>query len=181
VFSVIVKIWPYVYRCNGTSSRSLLFWMSSFKSDHCRGSGPSRKTKVHGGTCTEETRARIFKHLWSPGTDSKEPIPPGCVAWRAGTTTLFLLSSHRLFKNSSTGFSLKAELFHKKPWQIIWTTDHYSAIKRLCRKFLSLGFGKTEKISGSVSYRYEYRSFPFLQMITKGNFITKLFLLKILF
>jgi hypothetical protein len=25
--------------------------------------------------------------------DSKEPIPPGCVAWRAGTTTLFLLGS----------------------------------------------------------------------------------------
>jgi hypothetical protein len=23
--------------------------------------------------------------------DSKEPIPPGCVAWRADTATLFLL------------------------------------------------------------------------------------------
>ncbi len=39
------------------------------------------------------SRARIFKHLWSPGIDSKEPIPPGCVAWRAGTITLFLLGS----------------------------------------------------------------------------------------
>jgi hypothetical protein len=32
-------------------------------------------------------RARIFKLLRSPGIDSNEPISPGCVAWRAGTTT----------------------------------------------------------------------------------------------
>ncbi len=38
-------------------------------------------------------RARIFKRLWSPGIDSKEWIPPAYVAWRAGTITLFLLSS----------------------------------------------------------------------------------------
>ncbi len=37
--------------------------------------------------------ARIFKLLWSPSIDSKEPIPPGYVAWRAGTTNLFLLVS----------------------------------------------------------------------------------------
>ncbi len=24
-----------------------------------------------------------------PKIDSKEPIPPGCVAWRSGTTTLY--------------------------------------------------------------------------------------------
>ncbi len=49
--------------------------------------------------------ARIFKVLRSPRINFKEPIPPGCVAWRAGTITLFLLGSyspHRLFKNSST-------------------------------------------------------------------------------
>ncbi len=28
-----------------------------------------------------------------PKIDSKEPVPPGCVAWRAGATTLFLLGS----------------------------------------------------------------------------------------
>ncbi len=39
------------------------------------------------------TRARIFKRLWSPGIDSKEWILPAYVAWRAGTITLFLLSS----------------------------------------------------------------------------------------
>jgi hypothetical protein len=33
------------------------------------------------------TRARIFKLLRSPRIDYKEPTPPGCVAWRAGTTT----------------------------------------------------------------------------------------------
>jgi hypothetical protein len=38
-------------------------------------------------------RAGIFKLLRSPGIDSKESIPPGYVAWRAGTTTLFLLGS----------------------------------------------------------------------------------------
>ncbi len=39
------------------------------------------------------SRAGIFKLLRSPRIDSKEPIPQGCVAWRDGTTTLFLLSS----------------------------------------------------------------------------------------
>jgi hypothetical protein len=39
------------------------------------------------------TRARIFKLLRSPRIDSKELIPLGCGAWRAGTTTLFLLGS----------------------------------------------------------------------------------------
>jgi hypothetical protein len=38
-------------------------------------------------------RARIFYHLRSPRIDSKESIPPAYVAWRAGTTTLFLLGS----------------------------------------------------------------------------------------
>ncbi len=49
--------------------------------------------------------ARIFKLLRSPRTDSKEPTPPDCVAWRAGTTTYSysVPIAHRLFKNSSTG------------------------------------------------------------------------------
>jgi hypothetical protein len=34
-----------------------------------------------------------FLNFRSLRIDSKEPIPPGCVAWRAGTTTLFLLGS----------------------------------------------------------------------------------------
>jgi hypothetical protein len=44
-----------------------------------------------GGTIT--LGARIFKLLRSPRIDSEEPIPPGCVAWRPGTTTLFLLGT----------------------------------------------------------------------------------------
>ncbi len=47
----------------------------------------TRNTFEHG------TRARIFKLLRSPRIDSKELIPSGCVAWRASTTTLFLLGS----------------------------------------------------------------------------------------
>jgi hypothetical protein len=38
-------------------------------------------------------RARIFKLLRNPKIDSKDSIPPACVAWRAGTTTLFLFGS----------------------------------------------------------------------------------------
>jgi len=46
------------------------------------------------------SRARIFKLLRCPRSESKEPIPPGCVAWRAGTTTLFLLGSSTAWKRS---------------------------------------------------------------------------------
>jgi hypothetical protein len=41
--------------------------------------------------CT--SRAAIFQLLRCPRIDSNEPIPPGCVAWRDGTTTLFLFGS----------------------------------------------------------------------------------------
>jgi hypothetical protein len=52
------------------------------------------QTRIHAIRNLElGTRARILKLLRSPRIDSKEPIPPACVAWRAGTTTLFLLSS----------------------------------------------------------------------------------------
>jgi hypothetical protein len=44
-------------------------------------------------SCRHSIRARIFKLLRNPRIDPKEPIPPGCVAWRAGTTNLFLLGS----------------------------------------------------------------------------------------
>ncbi len=37
--------------------------------------------------------ASILKLLRSPGIHSKKSIPPANVAWRAGTTTLFLLGS----------------------------------------------------------------------------------------
>ena len=53
------------------------------------------KTKTFGMENMEGIAARacIFKRLWSPGIDSKEWIPPAYVAWRASTTTLFLLGS----------------------------------------------------------------------------------------
>jgi hypothetical protein len=38
-------------------------------------------------------RDGIFKLLISPGINFKKSIPPAYVAWRAGTTTLFLLGS----------------------------------------------------------------------------------------
>jgi hypothetical protein len=42
---------------------------------------------------TKTPRARIFKLLRRSGIDSKEYIPAAYVAWRAGTTTLFLIRS----------------------------------------------------------------------------------------
>ncbi len=41
----------------------------------------------------DDYRARIFKLLRSPRIDFKESMPLAYVAWRAGTTTLFLLGS----------------------------------------------------------------------------------------
>ncbi len=38
-----------------------------------------------------QIRARIFKLLRSTRIDSIEPIPPSCVSWPTGTTSLFLL------------------------------------------------------------------------------------------
>ncbi len=54
-------------------------------------------------------RARICKRLRSPGIDSYESIPPGTVAWRSSTITLFLLGTypHRMFKNPSSGLSYR--------------------------------------------------------------------------
>ncbi len=40
-----------------------------------------------------QSRAGIFKPLWSPGIDAKASIPPAYIAWRAGTITLFLLGA----------------------------------------------------------------------------------------
>ncbi len=37
------------------------------------------------------SRDGIFKHWRSPGIDSEQLISPAYVAWRAGTTTLFLI------------------------------------------------------------------------------------------
>ena len=48
---------------------------------------------VHFSEGDARNRAQIFKFLRSPEIDSKESVPPAYVAWRAGTTTLFLLDS----------------------------------------------------------------------------------------
>jgi len=50
---------------------------------------PGRQTNADLCGSGSESRARIFKRLWSPGIDSKASIPPAYVAWRAGTITLF--------------------------------------------------------------------------------------------
>ncbi len=46
-----------------------------------------------GGETDVQFESQNFETLRSPKIDSKEPIPPGCVAWRTGTITLFLFGS----------------------------------------------------------------------------------------
>jgi hypothetical protein len=66
---------------------------------------------VHCTAKRRKVRARIFKRLWSPGINSKELIPPAYVAWRACTITSYLVPSpHRLFKNSSSAYSVELGL-----------------------------------------------------------------------
>ena len=67
-------------------------YVREFHRPSCNSVGEKDKFFM-SGINTEEYRARIFKLIRSSRIDSKEPIPPGCVAWRAGTTTLFLLGS----------------------------------------------------------------------------------------
>ncbi len=43
-----------------------------------------------------QDRARICKRLGSPGIDSKEPIPPAYVAWRAGTSNKVVVLARAL-------------------------------------------------------------------------------------
>ncbi len=56
---------------------------------------------------TRLSRARIFELLGAHESISRYQF----TAWRASTTTLFLLGSypHRLFKNSSTGYTLRPQ------------------------------------------------------------------------
>jgi hypothetical protein len=71
-----------------------LTW-SPLRDPCCSAVWPSRLPCIEErqGCITKQFRARIFKCSWGPGIDSKELIPPACVAWRAGTITLFLLGS----------------------------------------------------------------------------------------
>jgi hypothetical protein len=47
----------------------------------------------HPGATLTHAAGQKGNIVLSPRIDSKEPIPPGCVDWRAGTSTLFLLGS----------------------------------------------------------------------------------------
>jgi hypothetical protein len=50
----------------------------------------------------DNTESEFLNYLRIPGIDFKSSSPPVYVAWRAGTIILFVLGSHRLFKNSIT-------------------------------------------------------------------------------
>ncbi len=67
-----------------------IIWALSWSSGTCPKlfANAHEKDEQHG-----KYRARIFKLKRRPRIDSKKPIPPVSVAWRAGTTTLFLFGS----------------------------------------------------------------------------------------
>ncbi len=53
----------------------------------------NRSRRLYMYLSMQKPGVRIFKLLRDPGIDSKEPIPPAYVAWRANTITIFLLGS----------------------------------------------------------------------------------------
>ncbi len=60
-----------------------------------------------------DTRARIYKRLWSPGIDSKASIPPTYVVWRAGTNNRVVvqaLQAGNRFLDCLKGLQLRAPL-----------------------------------------------------------------------
>jgi hypothetical protein len=79
-----IYMYPYSMRRNW-SVKTL-----ARKYQHARS---SKNLERNHGRDIGENRDGIFKLLRSPGIDSKESIPPAYVAWRASTTTLFLLGS----------------------------------------------------------------------------------------
>ncbi len=57
-------------------------------------------------------RARICKHLRSPGIDSKKLIPPAYVAWRAGTSNRVVVPARQAgnrFRGSLKGLQIRAQ------------------------------------------------------------------------
>ncbi len=75
-----------------------------------------------------EHRARIFKLLRSPRSDSKESIPPGNVACRRGGPvrepySFSVPSPHRQFKTSSTGLNSE----YKEEMRTKWNSDLISS------------------------------------------------------
>ncbi len=102
--------------------------------------------------CPEAWWARIFKLLWSPEIDSKEPIPPTYVAWRAGTITLFLFGSspHRLFKNIST-FSPHHPIFTSW-YEDISFEDYVTFILLLDVSFMGEAYSNGGKMHDYLDY-----------------------------
>jgi hypothetical protein len=80
------------------------WWFSGWRSEGRGGGGVhisvfkirSTGQKMRGRGTTKVKDVELspnFQTFEEPRIDSKEPIPSGCVAWRVGTTTLFLLGS----------------------------------------------------------------------------------------
>ncbi len=62
-----------------------------------------------------KVRARICNHLWSPGIDSEETIPPAHVAWQAGTTNRVVVPARQAgnrFLWSLKGLRIRALLWY---------------------------------------------------------------------
>ncbi len=85
-------------------------------------------------------RYGIFKLLRSPGIDSKESIPPAYVAWRVGTTTLFLLEFLAPINRSKIPalgvlFLNKTALFQKRKKYALLYCNLGEVIRSRCSMF----------------------------------------------
>jgi hypothetical protein len=69
------------------------------------------------------TRVRISKRLRSPGSDSKESVPPACVAWRAGTNRY--LGSLKVYKFGLCILSIKMQPYLIVAVETILTCPNY--------------------------------------------------------
>jgi hypothetical protein len=80
----------YLVTCTVQYEKELMHKILVRKYQHARS---AKNLERNHGRDIGENRDGIFKLLRSPGIDSKESIPPAYEAWRASTTTLFLLGS----------------------------------------------------------------------------------------
>ncbi len=83
-----------------------------------------------------DIRAWTFKLLKSPRIDSNKSIPPAYVAWRAGTTTLFLLGRIRLIEGNANLFVLT---WKRTLWQLficfrpLLSKNLLGVVEHICR------------------------------------------------
>jgi hypothetical protein len=92
------------------------FWVALLYFVTCAGifkQSMGARNQVGIGLSHRPARARICKHLWSPGIDSEDSIPPAYLAWRAGTTNRIIVLARQAgnrFPGSLKGLQIRAQV-----------------------------------------------------------------------